>query len=137
MVTIVARDSEGAERVATRLRAHGELALAAPVLVWTPGDTPPPLPHDVQILVTSPRGASVLADRVGAGGRSGGWQILALAGPTARALREQGLEPDVVAGGGAAALAACAAPGPLVHLTSDLGGAESARARPDRMLWVG
>ena len=38
--------------------------------------------------------------------------------------------------GGGAALAAAARPGPLVALTSDLGGEEVRRIRPDAMLWV-
>jgi uroporphyrinogen-III synthase len=144
MVTIIARDAEGAERVAAKLRALGEFALAAPVLVWASGDPPPPLAENAQIMVTSPRGADVLADALAdiskARGRRGElrpWQILALAGPTTRALVRRGIEATVVAEGGAAALAALAGPAPLVHLTSDLGGAESAKSRPDRVLWTG
>lgn len=136
MVTIVARDAEGAERVAAALRAQGEPALAAPVLVEAEGEPAPDLPPGVQVMVTSPRGARVLATAL-ARHPAAGWRILALEGPTSRALDELGVHPDVTVAGGAAALAAKAGPGLLVHLTSNLGGDESASVRPDRVCWVG
>lgn len=131
MVTLVARDSEGAERVAAVLRAAGNVAIACPVLTWVTVDERPDLPEVADILVTSPRAADALGTPLP------GWRVLALAGATADRLRAHGVEPAVVAEGGAAALAALAGPGPLVHLTSDLGGEESAGVRPDRLVWVG
>ena len=136
MVTIVARDAEGAERVTRALREQGEAALAAPVLVEAAGDPPPTLAEGTQVMVTSARGARVLAGAL-AQHPAASWRILALAGPTRLALGELGLFPDVTVAGGAAALAALAKPGPLVHLTSNLGGEESASVRPDRVCWVG
>ncbi len=136
MTTLVARDQDGAERVAAHLRAMGEPALACPVLAWEAVDAVPELPDVADVLVTSPRGADVLAHAFLSRHR-GGWRLLALAGATAERLRSHGLEPDVLVSGGAASGARIARRGPLIHLTSDLGGAESFAVRPDRTLWIG
>lgn len=132
VTTLVARDAAESERVAAWLRARGEPAIGVEVLVWAAIAEVPDLPAVADLLVTSPRGADTLVGR-----RQPGWRVLALSGPTADRLRTLGIPPDLEGQGGAKALAALTRPGPVIHLTSDLGGAESAKARPDRLLWVG
>ena len=110
--TLVARDAEGAQRVATWLRAHGEPALACPVLETAIEGADAVLPEVADLLVTSARGAAALAWHVAQRpGRADGWRILALDGATAAALRRHDLAPARTSDGGAAALAAQAQAG--------------------------
>lgn len=134
---LVTRAAEEAEPLVARLRAEGVDAIAAPCLRFV--DEPPdrsqlgPLAAaDADLLVTSPR--SLPALRVFP--PPARWRVLALAPSTAARLREAGVRVDEAVEGGAAALAARARPGPVVFATSDLGGEEVWRVRPDAVRWV-
>ena len=59
------------------------------------------------------------------------WRVLALAPKTSATLIAAGIRVELALSGGAAALAAQARPGPVLLLSSDLGGEEARQIRPD------
>lgn len=128
---LVLRDAEQAEADARRLRERGVPAIAAPCLRFEPVagvslDRWRGAPADV--VLASPRVVPALAGVP----LDPAWRVLALAPRTARAAREAGIGVDVEVTGGGAELARAARPGvPLVAPTSDLGGDEVRRVRPD------
>lgn len=124
---LITRAAGDAERLAARLGG-----IAAPCIAWEDAPSPPPDVADADLLVTSPRAAEPLA-RVGV---PAGWRVLALAPATAAALVSRGIPVDHAQAGGGADLARVARAGPLVCATSDLGGDEIARVRPDVLRWV-
>lgn len=134
---LVLRDPAETATLVARLRGEGVDALAAPCIAYEaePPDEAflaPLRGIDLDLLVTSPRSVPTLLsahlpDR---------WRILALAPTTSRALAEAGIRVDLAVGGGGAALAGEARPGPLLLATSDLGGDEVRRVRPDVTVWV-
>ncbi|MFZ5476003.1 MAG: uroporphyrinogen-III synthase [Myxococcota bacterium] len=124
---LVTRAAEDAAPLAERLGPH---AIVAPCLAYEPAGGDPPALTDADLLVTSPRAVPALARA------PGGWRVLALVPTTAAAVRAAGYRVDVEVSGGAADLARAGRPGPLVCATSDLGGDEVRRVRPDAVLWV-
>lgn len=133
---LVLRDAEQAEAEVRRLRARGVPAVAAPCLRFEPVgrvSLDPWRGAPADLALASPRVVPALA-RVSL---DPAWRVLALAPRTARAAREAGIRVDVEVAGGGAELARAARPGvPLVAPTSDLGGAEVRRVRPDAHLVV-
>jgi uroporphyrinogen-III synthase len=108
-------------------------AIAAPCLAFEALNTPRPELPEADLLVTSPRVLPALASI----GVPHGWRVLALAPATAATALALGLRVDRALAGGAAALAAAARPDhPVVTATSDLGGDEVQRVRPDAVRWV-
>lgn len=130
MLTLVLRAAEEAAAEVATLRARGEAALAAPCLAFVPLPAPDLdawRGRPAQLMVTSVRAVPAVAALV----LDPAWHVLALAPKTAAALREAGVRVDLALAGGAAALAAAAGPAPLLALTSDLGGDEARKIRPD------
>jgi uroporphyrinogen-III synthase len=108
-------------------------AIPAPCLEFAATGSPRPELPDADLLVASPRAVAPLR----AAGVPTGWRVLALAPRTDAALREAGLPVHRAVHGGGAELAAAARPdAPVVAATSDLGGEEVRRVRPDARLWV-
>jgi uroporphyrinogen-III synthase len=110
----------------------GPPAIVAPCLVYEDVPVTRPSLPGADLLVTSPRAVPPLARL----GLDPSWRVLALAPATAAALGAAGLPVHHAQPGGAAALAAAAGPGPLLYATSDLGGDEVLRVRPDAIRWV-
>jgi uroporphyrinogen III methyltransferase/synthase len=93
MRIVVTRAAAQADELVTRLELLGHEVVRCPLIRTEPlGDDPiDPAPYD-WVVVTSPNGAHELARRLAAPPRH-----LAAIGPgTAEALRERGLEPDLV-----------------------------------------
>lgn len=131
MAILVLKPEPDCSALVARLRARGVDAVAAPTLYFE--SLPAPnldrfrsAPADV--LLTSPRGLASLPPL------DPQWRLLALAPRTATLAREAGLHVDEAVEGGAAALAARARPGVVLVLTSDLGGEEVLRVRPDAVV---
>ena len=103
-------------------------AIPAPCVAFAPLHDPPPSFDSADLLVASPRAVHVEVPR--------GWRVLALSPATAAALRTRGVRVDAEVAGGGAELARAAGPGPVVFATSDLGGDEILRVRPDAHKWV-
>ena len=134
---LVTRDEESTTRTCATLRAQGIDAIAAPCLEFRVVDPDPVAvaawaDTPLDLLVTSPRSLPALQ----AAGPSPRWRVLALAPTTAAALRRGGFPVAVACSGGGAALAAVTRPGPVLLATSDIGGDEVLRVRPDTMRWV-
>ena len=93
MRIVVTRPREQADELATRLEALGHEVVLCPLIEIEPlGDDPVDVTPYEWVVVTSPNGARELARR-----RRGRPQRLAAIGPgTAAALREHGLEVDLV-----------------------------------------
>jgi uroporphyrinogen-III synthase len=110
----------------------GRLCIHAPCLVFVPIEWDSSIfevyrGQSLDILVTSPRGIEALKKlRLEAG-----WRVLALAPATVASAEKAGIHIDISCEGGAAKLAALSQPGPVVLLTSDLGGEEFLKVRPD------
>lgn len=131
MPILVLKPEPDCSALVARLRARGVDAIAAPCLRFE--NLPAPdldrfrsAPADV--LLTSPRGLDALPPL------DPQWRLLALAPKTAALARSAGLRVDEEVEGGAAALAARARPGVVLVLTSDLGGDEALRVRPDAIV---
>jgi uroporphyrinogen-III synthase len=134
---LVTRAAPDAERTVDRLRKQGVEAVAAPCLAYStlgPDEELLATVHgrEADFLLASPRAGRAFA----ALEREAQWRVLALAPATTVALREAGVAVDVAVHGGGAALAAAARPGLVVALTSDQGGDEVRRIRPDALFWV-
>jgi uroporphyrinogen-III synthase len=126
---LVTRAAADAAALAARLGPH---AIVAPCLAYADTDAPRPAVSIADLLVASPRAVAPLARA----GLLPGWRVLALAPATAAALRAADLRVDLAIDGGGEALARAAAPGPVLLATSDLGGDEVLRVRPDAIRWV-
>lgn len=127
---LVTRPADEAAAAAARIGPH---AIVAPCLAFEAVPAPRPAVTAADLLVASPRAVPGLL----AAGVDPTWRVLALAPTTARALVAAGLRVDVEVPGGGAALAAAARPdAPVIAATSDLGGAEVLRVRPDAAVWV-
>ncbi len=93
----VTRARAQASELATRLRALGALVVEAPAIRIEPLDVVvPPLGTFDLICVTSPNGAEQLLARVRDARALAGPTIAAIGPGTARALRERGVEADIV-----------------------------------------
>ncbi len=93
----VTRARAQASALAARLRALGATVVEAPAIRIRPLAEPlPPLDGYDLLCVTSPNGAELLMDRVRDARALAGLRIAAIGPGTARALRERGIEPDVV-----------------------------------------
>jgi uroporphyrinogen III methyltransferase / synthase len=93
----VTRARAQASALATRLRNLGAAVVEAPAIRIRPLDTPlPPLRVYDLVCVTSPNGADLLLDRVRDARELAGITVAAIGPGTARALRQRGVEPDVV-----------------------------------------
>jgi len=125
----VTRPLEEATALAARL---GPRALVAPCLAFEVVPSPRPELPGADLLVASPRAAQALA----AAGLDPTWRVLALAPATTVALRAVGLPVHHAVEGGGAELARAARPGPVICATSDIGGDEVLRVRPDAARWV-
>jgi uroporphyrinogen-III synthase len=113
---------------------RGRQVLAAPCIAFE--DLPLPdisalRDQPLQLLLSSPRVVPAVIQL----NPPVHWRILALAPRTSEALRQVGIRVDQAVVGGGAALAAEAGEGPLLLLTSDLGGAEVRGVRPDVQVW--
>ncbi len=126
---LVTRAADEALALAEKLGPH---AVPAPCLAFVALDPPRPALPGADLLVASPHAAAPLA-RVGL---DPSWRVLALAPATSAALVSAGLPVHLEVPGGGAALAAAARPGPVLCATSDLGGEEVLRVRPDAIRWV-
>jgi len=127
---LVTRAADEAEALCARLGPH---AVAAPCLAYQPLAAPRPDAPGADLLVTSPRAVLGLV----AAGLDPTWRVLALSPRTDAAVRAAGLPVHLARPGGAADLAAAARPdAPVIAATSDLGGDEVRRVRPDARLWV-
>lgn len=126
---LVTRADDEARALAARLGPH---AIPAPCLAFEALSPARPALHDADLLVASPRAAGPLAHV----GLDASWRVLALAPTTSRALLAAGLPVHLAVEGGGAALAAAARPGPVICATSDRGGEEVLRVRPDAVVWV-
>lgn len=125
--------TRAADEAAILVARLGVGAVAAPCLEWETVRGVPPVLPDADLLVTSPRAVPGLL----AAGVDASWRVLALAPATAAACVAAGLRVDIVRAGGASALARAARRDAYVlHATSDLGGAEVLRVRPDARIWV-
>lgn len=127
---LVTRAEDDARSLAVRLGPH---AVVAPCLAWAEADDPPPDLVDADVLLTSVRAVDAVRRR----GLPATWRVLALAPATAAAARAAGLTVAMERGGGAAEVARAARPDvPVVAATSDLGGAEVRKVRPDAYVWI-
>jgi uroporphyrinogen III methyltransferase / synthase len=93
----VTRARAQASALAARLRALGAAVVEAPAIRIQPLDTslPPVRDYDL-VCVTSPNGAELLLDRLRDARELAGVTVAAIGPGTARALRDRGVEPDVV-----------------------------------------
>lgn len=127
---LVTRAADEADALCARLGPH---AVPAPCIAFVPDPAPRPAVDRADLLVTSPRAVPGLLSA----GLPPGWRVLALAPTTAAAVQAAGLHVHHALVGGAADLAAVARPDvPVVAATSDRGGDEARRIRPDVLLWV-
>ncbi|MDP2308462.1 MAG: uroporphyrinogen-III synthase [Pseudomonadota bacterium] len=126
---LVTRADDDARALAGKLGPH---AIPAPCLAFVALAPPRPDLPGADLLVASPRAVGPLAQV----GLDPSWRVLALAPTTARALLAAGLPVHLAVPGGGAELAAAARPGPVLCATSDLGGDEVLRVRPDALLWM-
>jgi uroporphyrinogen-III synthase len=126
---LVTRAEDEARALAEKLGPH---AIPAPCLAFVALAPPRPALPGADLLVTSPRAVGPLAQV----GLDPSWRVLALAPATSRALLAAGLPVHLAVEGGGAALAAAAGAGPVICATSDLGGDEVLRVRPDAVVWV-
>jgi uroporphyrinogen III methyltransferase/synthase len=93
----VTRARAQASALAARLRGLGAAVVEAPAIRIAPLDTPlPPLRVYDLVCVTSPNGAELLLDRLRDARELAGITVAAIGPGTARALRQRGVEPDVV-----------------------------------------
>ncbi len=93
----VTRARAQASALAARLRNLGAAVVEAPAIRIAPLDHPlPPLRQFDLVCVTSPNGAELLLDRLRDARELAGITVAAIGPGTARALRERGVEPDVV-----------------------------------------
>jgi uroporphyrinogen III methyltransferase / synthase len=94
----VTRARAQASALAGRLRALGARVVEAPAIRIEPReDTPLPSPGNYDLVaVTSPNGADLLLDRLRDARELAGVTVAAIGPGTARALRDRGIEPDVV-----------------------------------------
>ena len=93
----VTRARAQASTLAARLRTLGAAVVEAPAIRVAPLDTAlPPLRIYDLVCVTSPNGADLLLDRVRDARDLAGITVAAIGPGTARALRQRGIEPDVV-----------------------------------------
>ncbi len=93
----VTRARAQASALAGRLRALGADVVEAPVIRTRPLDVQLPDPRGYDLLcVTSPNGAERLFDHLRDARALAGVTVAAIGPGTARALRERGIEPDVV-----------------------------------------
>ncbi len=93
----VTRARAQASALAARLRGLGAAVVEAPAIRIAPLDTPlPPLRIYDLVCVTSPNGAELLLDRVRDARELAGITVAAIGPGTARALKQRGIEPDVV-----------------------------------------
>lgn len=134
---LVTRDAESTALVVARLRARGVPAVAAPCLAFRPepglrAALAPYRGAGADIAITSPRAVEALAGLP----VDPAWRVLALAPRTAAAVRAMGWPVHVEVEGGGADIAARARPGPLLLPTSDRGGDEALRVRPDAVRLV-
>lgn len=131
---LVTRPQPEADDEVRRLRAEGIEAIAAPCLAFSAIEAVPPsisalFAHPADLLVTSPRAAEFLPDP------PANWRVLSLAPKTAEILLDRVIVPALTSRQGAAALTMLARPGPVIVATSDLGGQEVLRVRPDASIW--
>jgi uroporphyrinogen III methyltransferase/synthase len=93
----VTRARAQASELADRLRALGAAVVEAPAIriVPLPGEAPDLDPYDL-VCLTSPNGVHLLFDRVRDARALAGVTVAAIGPGTARALREHGIEADVV-----------------------------------------
>ncbi len=131
---LVTRPQPDADAEVLALRARGVAAVSAPCLCFTAIPAVPVAVHalhsgSADLLVTSPRAAEFLLSP------SPLWRILAVAPKTAHILLARGLSPAMTTTRGGGALATLARPGPVVLATSNLGGEEVLRVRPDAVIW--
>ncbi|MDP2316130.1 MAG: uroporphyrinogen-III synthase [Pseudomonadota bacterium] len=126
---LVTRAADEAAALVARL---GPAAVAAPCLAFEPLAPPRPDLPGADLLVASPRAVGPLATV----GLDPSWRVLALAPATAAVMHAAGLPVHLAVPGGGATLAAAARPGPVICATSDLGGDEVLRVRPDAVRWV-
>jgi uroporphyrinogen III methyltransferase/synthase len=95
----VTRARAQASALAARLRALGAAVVEAPAIRIERLDTPLPPVRDYDLVcVTSPNGAELLLDRLRDARELAGVTVAAIGPGTARALRERGVEPDIVPG---------------------------------------
>ncbi len=93
----VTRARAQASALAARLRALGAAVVEAPAIRIEPLDTPLPPVRDYDLVcVTSPNGAELLLDRLRDARELAGVTVAAIGPGTARALRDRGIEPDIV-----------------------------------------
>ena len=93
----VTRARAQASALAARLRALGAAVVEAPAIRIEPLDTPLPPVRDYDLVcVTSPNGAELLLDRLRDARELAGVTVAAIGPGTARALRDRGVEPDIV-----------------------------------------
>lgn len=134
---LITREAEDAAPLVAQLQRQGVMARAAPCLRFVDTtDQKEFLPYrgvDADLLVTSARAVA----RVRQLGPDPAWRVLALAPRTTAALAAAGVAVHHAATGGAAVLAAAARPQvPLLYPTSDRGGDEVRRVRPDVVIAV-
>jgi uroporphyrinogen III methyltransferase / synthase len=95
----VTRARAQASALAARLRELGAEVIEAPAIRVQPLNPLLPEPSDFDLLcVTSPNGAELLMERLRDARSLAGLRVAAIGPGTARALRERGIEPDVVPG---------------------------------------
>lgn len=122
-----------AEPEAVELAARvGPRAIVAPCLAYEDVVAERPDLVEADVLLASPRAVGPVA-RVGI---PAAWRLLALAPATATAARAAGLRVDEEVPGGGEDLARRARPGPVICVTSDIGGDEVRKVRPDARMWV-
>jgi uroporphyrinogen III methyltransferase/synthase len=93
----VTRARAQASALAARLRELGAEVIEAPAIRVQPLNPMLPEPSDFDLLcVTSPNGAELLLERLRDARSLAGLRVAAIGPGTARALRERGIEPDVV-----------------------------------------
>jgi uroporphyrinogen III methyltransferase / synthase len=93
----VTRARAQASTLAARLRTLGAAVVEAPAIRIAPLATElPPLERYDLVCVTSPNGADLLLDRLRDARELAGITVAAIGPGTARALRDRGVEPDVV-----------------------------------------
>jgi uroporphyrinogen III methyltransferase / synthase len=93
----VTRARAQASALAARLRDLGAAVVEAPAIRIEPLEEPlPPLRVYDLVCITSPNGADLLLDRLRDARELAGITVAAIGPGTARALRQRGVEPDVV-----------------------------------------